>query len=327
MPDVVSDGESEPSSTFQKFPSIGRLKHLYKHLRVVKLPERAKLQYEGTVKVQGSHRNLIRAHPSTTWQLQSQNHVLTADADKCGFARFVQDNAAAVQHISWKIRDRSRGEHVMLSGEICWKGTQSGVGISHQIERFVVMLNVKVDDVWRSVDVWEDLSIASTTCIHKFPWYHVIIDVIDPMASLNEIEKVTKDVGTDCPVAAALGTPSSGEGIVWIPKDHDIGLQHRLWFKSKTEEHKVTPARNRIAKPASQPVSDTAAAAMEFVQHNLTQARLQQGLDYLQEFNMEVDSKHLGHFLKWVAEDTIVQDVDAEVIKSSKKLIANCGKT
>lgn len=61
----------------------------------------------------------------------------------------------------------------------------------------------------------------------------------------------------------------------------------------------------------------------------MTKARLQQGLDYLREFHVEADSKHLGHFLKWVAEDTIKeagQDVNAEVIKASKKLIANRGK-
>ena len=94
---------------------------------------------------------------------------------------------------------------------------------------------------------------------------------------------------------------------MWTPKDHDVGVHTRLWFKSKTEEHRVTPARIKAPKPASipQPVSDTAAAAMEFVQDNVTKARLQQGLDYVREFSMEADSKHLGHFLKWVVEDTI----------------------
>ena len=337
VPAVMSDDEVAQDSMFQKFPSIGHLKHLYKHLRVLKLLETVnstKLQYEGTVKVHGSHCDLISAEPTAEWQLQSRNRILTAEADNCGFVKFVQDNAAAVQGIIWKIRDRSGGKHVTLSGEICGKGVQSGVGISQQVEKFVVILNVKVDDLWQSVDVWEDLSNESHRIynIRQFPRYHVTIDMIDPMASLNEIEKVTKDVGTNCPVAAALGTPGSGEGIVWIPQEHHIGLHSRVWFKSKTEEHMVTPARNRIAKPASQslPVSDTAAAAMEFVQDNLTTARLQQGLDYLREFNMQADSKHLGHFLRWVAEDTIKedgQDLGAEVIKASKKIIANRGKT
>ena len=82
-----------------------------------------------------------------------------------------------------------------ISGEICGKGVQSGVGISQQVERFVVILNVKVDHVWQSTDVWGDLSNVShrTYNIRKFPRYHVTIDVTDPMASLNKIEKLTQD--------------------------------------------------------------------------------------------------------------------------------------
>ena len=337
VPAAMSDDEAAPNSMFQKFPSIGHLKHLYKHLRYVNFPEGTDLthiQYEGTVKLHGCHCDLVSADPSTQWQLQSRNRILTAEADFCGLVKFVKDNAAAIQDIISKIRDRSGGQHVTLSGEICGKGVQSGLGVSQQVEKFVVILNVRVDDVWQSVDVWEDLSNESHRIynIRKFPMYHVTIEMADPMASLDEIERVTKDVGTHCPVAAALGTPGSGEGIVWTPTDHDIGLQSRLWFKSKIEKHMVTPARNRVAKPVSQPqpVSDTAAAAIEFVKDNVTQARLQQGLDYLREFNMEADSTHLGHFLKWIAEDIIEeagQDVDAEVLKASKKLIANQGKT
>lgn len=52
-----------------------------------------------------------------------------------------------------------------------------------------------------------------------------MFDMTDPMASLNEVEKLTQDVGADCQGAAALGTPGSGEGIVWIPKDYESQTQ------------------------------------------------------------------------------------------------------
>ena len=106
MPAVVSDGEGALDPTFQKFPSIGHLKHLYKHLRAItplKGGNSDEIEYEGTVKVHESPCDSISANPSTEWQLQSRNRVLTAEADNCGFVKFVQNHAAAIQDIISKL--------------------------------------------------------------------------------------------------------------------------------------------------------------------------------------------------------------------------------
>lgn len=273
-----------------------------------------------------SHADIVSASSdSSELQAQSRNRILTTDLDNCGFAKFVEQHKKAFQDIIFKLRERTGGEHIVLSGEICGKGVQKGVGISQQTEKFLVILQVKVDGVWQKVTIWEDLSDETHRIynIRKFPRYHVVIDMSDTMATFDEIDKMTKEVGKSCPVAAALGTPGTGEGIVWTPcafPEHS-----RLWFKSKTDEHCVTPARNK----ESRPVSDATLAAMDLVNDNLTEARLDQGMDYLREFNMEPDMKHLGHFIKWLVEDILKEsgtDLNADVVKASKKIIADRAK-
>ena len=222
------------------------------------------------------------------------------------------------------IRERTSGENVMISGEICGPGVQSNVGISQQAEKFVVILQVRVDAIWQPPLVWEDLSDRDNRIfnIRQFTLYSINIDFNNTMKTLADIEKMTRGVGDDCPVASALGTAGPGEGIVWVPKNPFLASHSRLWFKSKTEEHMVTPPRDKGPKP----VSPADVAAVEFVDDNLTPARMEQGLDYLREYNLDATMQNMGTYLKWVTEDILKEcgtDIDKDVQKASKKIIAN----
>ncbi len=42
----------------------------------------------------------------------------------------------------------------------------------------------------------------------------------------------------------------------------------------------------------------------------VTPARLQQGLEYLREHNMEVSKNNMGHFLKWIVNDVMSEELD-----------------
>ena len=328
---MMSDDENiVDSNGFVKFPSIGHLKTLCKEVPFVKFPDDVDLhaiEYEGTVKLHGSHWDLVSDSFAIEFQPQSRNRILTPEADNCGFAKFAIKNWVGFTNLFQIIRERSGGKHVMISGEICGPGVQSGVGISAQKEKFVVIFNVKVDNKWQAPEVWADLEDRSNRIfnIRRFQMFNIVIDMTDAMTSFEAIEEMTKQVGADCPVARSLGTPGTGEGIVWIPKDPSVALQSRLWFKSKTEEHMVTPARNKEPKP----LSNSTLAAIEFVDDNLTQARLKQGLDHLREFQMQPDMKNLGTFLKWLADDILKEEgreLSADVVKAGKKIIAQRGR-
>ena len=314
-----------------KFPSIGHLKNLAAEVPYARLPQgtdTGSVEYTGTVKLHGTHCDLVSAAPSAPLCVQSRNRMLTTDADNCGSAKFAAERTAAIDAIVGAIRQTCGGVHVVLAGEICGKGVQKGVGISGQAEKFFVILNVKVDGAWQPADAWQHVGAAPDRIfnIRHFPRYTVTVDLSDTMASLDEVQRLTADVGAACPVALTLGTPGKGEGIVWVPRQVALASQSRLWFKSKAEEHTVTPA---VDKPVSGSSLGSSLAAAEFVDGNLTDARLQQGLDYLREFDKPATMQHLGDFLKWVTGDVLKecgQELDADTMKASRKLIAARGR-
>ena len=78
--------------------------------------------------------------------------------------------------------------------------------------------------------------------IREFPEFRVRIDLRNPGPSRKEIDRLTEEVGADCPVARRLMAESStrmklpGEGIVWKCVECSSSRQ---WFKSKCVEHAV----------------------------------------------------------------------------------------
>ena len=142
--------------------------------------------------------------------------------------------------------------------------------------------------------------------IREFPEFRVRIDLRNPGPSRKEIDRLTEEVGADCPVARRLMAESStrmklpGEGIVWKCVECSSSRQ---WFKSKCVEHAVvasTPKSKNLDTTTDEKVKS-------FVERFVTPARLRQGLDHLREFNLPADSSSTGAFVKWVSGDTLTE--------------------
>jgi hypothetical protein len=48
----------------------------------------------------------------------------------------------------------------------------------------------------------------------------------------------------------------------------------------------------------------------KFVGYAVTESRLNQGLDYLREQHLEIDTKNTGAFLKWISNDVMKEESD-----------------
>ena len=55
------------------------------------------------------------------------------------------------------------------------------------------------------------------------------------------------------------------------------------------------------------------AGIQEFVDNVVTENRLEQGLGYMNEMGISVDSKNTGEFLRWVVTDVLKEETDTIV--------------
>jgi hypothetical protein len=136
--------------------------------------------------------------------------------------------------------------------------------------------------------------------VNQFETYEVDIDFNNPELVQNEIIEMTITVEECCPVGKFFGKEGIGEGIVFTCVDNQ-----ELKFKSKGEKHSVTKVKK--LNPIDTEVMNS---INEFVESAVTENRLEQGITFFNENNIEVDAKNTGQFLSWVVRDVLKEEND-----------------
>jgi len=140
--------------------------------------------------------------------------------------------------------------------------------------------------------------------ILQFQTYEIDIDFNNPELSQNKLIEMTIAVEECCPVGKYFNKNGIGEGIVFTcTTDQD------LRFKSKGEQHSSSKVKtlNSIDLELLNSIN-------EFVEYSVSNNRLEQGLSYLKENNIDIESKNTGEFIRWIIND---------VLKEEKELIQN----
>ena len=130
------------------------------------------------------------------------------------------------------------------------------------------------------------------------------------------IIEITNEVEQNCPVAAAFGIieKNIGEGVVWICNQNISGIKNKpLVFKIKGEKHSISKVKTIAAVDIERVNS-----IKELASSVTSEARLQQGLEFLKESSIEFDIKSLGQFLMWVGKDVIKEETDTIFGRSSR---------
>lgn len=252
------------------------------------------LKFKGTVKIHGTNSAIVK-YSDGRLEFQSRERVLSIENDNAGFMAEMMklDLSFLFSGVQFK-------EFCAFYGEWCGGNIQKGVAINGLPKMFVIF-GVMIDDGW--VELPSDLHDNQKNIynILQFPTYELEVDFNKPESAQNKIIEMTCLVEECCPVGKFFGKEGVGEGIVFTCETNQ-GLK----FKSKGEKHSVTKVKklNTIN-------TEMMGSINEFINYSVTENRLEQGICFFRENNIDVDIKNLGQFLSWVVRDVLKEEGDA----------------
>jgi hypothetical protein len=250
------------------------------------------LKFEGTVKLHGTNAGIVK-YSDGRIEFQSRERVLSLNDDNAGFmGTLCNKNLDSLFSLPFD-------DYTAIYGEWCGGSIQKGVAINGVPKMFVIF-GVMIDDCW--VDFNENLKDNENSIynIYQFPTYEIDIDFNSPEYSQNKLIEMTISVEESCPVGKFFGKDGVGEGIVFT-----CTTNKELKFKSKGEKHSASKVK--VLNPIDTELMET---INEFVDSVVSENRLNQGISYFKESNIEVDSKNTGQFLGWVVNDVLKEEKD-----------------
>lgn len=315
---ILTTKETITSCEHLRFPSIESYKSFEKDLLKELPTEQQKLTLVGTVKLHGTHADIVYRKRRIENDLfdvyyQSRNRVLSKEEDNCGFVAFMEKVSptdlmglfTSIESI-YKNTSSENITTLMISGEFCGGRIQKRVAIS-QLEKMFVIFSLKINDRWMDMESFGRISLEPKR-IYNIQRSWVYIEEYTPGCEkiVQRLTDITDRVEKECPFGKSFNVSGLGEGIVWVCKEKCS--QSRFWFKVKGEEHAIS--RGKTVKEQTPEEKERMQEISYFVDGVVTRARLEQGLDYLREMNLALDMKNMSTFLKWVVEDVIKEESD-----------------
>ena len=289
-----------------KYPSIEQFRNI---IRAVKLKHDFKgkdesdnpiylhdspypiLKFKGTVKLHGTNAAIVK-HKAGILTYQSRERELSLGSDNAGFM-------LAMSNIDTSnlFKDIEFENYIAIYGEWCGGNIQKGVALT-QLPKMFVIFGIKVDDEWTDIVRYDNKN--NIYHIEQFPTYEVDIDFNQPELIQNKLRDLTIDIENECPVGKFFGVSGIGEGIVFTSVDYPD-----FKFKSKGEKHSVSKVKvlNSINEEELESIN-------EFIEYAVTENRLNQGLQYLKENNIELHQKNTGEYLRWIMNDIMKEESD-----------------
>jgi len=267
------------------------------------------LDFHGTVKLHGSNVSIIFKSAST-WQIQSRNRILSAQEDM--YECYAKLNKAPLNDVAQQIlrlagtTDEDIWDDIMVVGEWAGRGIQNGIGVS-KVDKFFAIFNIRIGTKWQDIRKFQTVAVPEYRIFNicDFPTYLMKIDLL----SLTDVERAEKEmrilvdeIDKKCPVAAQMGVEGGGEGIVYT--FHPPEATHRLYhFKVKGPSHQIV-RKDKLSKVPP----GLASAVAAFIEYAVTEARLDQGIAYLEEMNIPVEDESTGKYIGWVVKDVFKEE-------------------
>lgn len=307
---------------FRKWASIEQYSNVVKQIRQwakyhgKPLPT---ITYEGTVKLHGTNACIVLNREddgSISVNAQSRERMLTIESDNAGFCLWVNHHADKFREYFQGWIDTSKTMYIY--GEWCGGSIQKGVALN-QLEKHFAMFSMLV--VHDAGEDWFDgitfihhcrnAGMKDVTAIADVvePLY-ITVDFNDPGAIQAFLYEETMKVEQECPYAKAFGVSGIGEGLVWKPITHVEGLP-TIMFKTKGEKHSASKVK--VVREITSAEIEARESVEEFVQHFVTENRLNQGFDKLTEMGLSHEIKNLGAYIKWVQGDVMREGNDVIV--------------
>ena len=279
------------------------------------------LTFRGTAKLHGTNAAISFNTDSDEISYQSRSRVLSLGDDNAGFYAamkpleddIITDFIVCIQELL-----PERPHTITIFGEWCGQGIQKGVAVAELPKMFVYFaIRIQYDDTSEWLDIRDvDFDQGNIHNILDFGIEYIDIDFNYPERSQNDLIKLTEAVEAECPVGFAFGVSGTGEGIVWTCVTPGWESS-KYWMKVKGEKHSASKVKTLA--PVDIEALET---AQKFAEYAVTEARLQQGLDYLRDNNLPLDVTSTGLFIRWVYNDVLKEESDTLAANG----ITNVGK-
>ena len=333
---------------FYKYPSIEQFNKIVqntkKAMRFHNLEE-VVLKFMGTTKLHGTNGSIgiVYEKGEPVYQVQSRNNILTLESDNAGFAQFAL-NPEVKSFVKEKIEkiynqlsqeEKVKVLSIFVYGEWAGSNIQKGVAIT-QMEKFFAPFDVSIylekenqeennQEVFvrkwlnqKEVEEFknEELRIFPISTVVKPEYLNIKFDAISLEKVAKELSNLTIEVEKEDPFAKHFGFSGVGEGIVWkVVYEEDYGDQFDLRkigdlrFKVKGEKHAVSKVKTLA------PIDfEKVAKLTEAVDKYVTENRLNQGIDYLNEMHKELIVENTGFFIQWIQKDILKEEQEEILI-------------
>lgn len=309
-----------------RFSKIQAFKNVVKHVRRHAALYPGPISFEGTLKLHGTNAGIL-VHPNGTYIPQSRNRTLTIDRDNLGFATWALRNEVdrdirALAHAIGAYNG-IRAEPIVVYGEWVGPGIQRGVAVSQLPEKQFVVFAAGVphlDEEGNQTRRYLDVQVPSVDFVNPaiglrsiYEAGHAVarVDLHDRDATADfadRLNSMIEPIEEQCPWGEMFNVDGPGEGYVWKPVGENFGNSD-LFFKVKGEKHQQGGGKKATT------VRVDVVAVDKFVSMALTEARLQQGVEYLREMGKPIEMRSTGDYVKWISSD-VAAEMQEEVVES-----------
>jgi hypothetical protein len=287
-----------------------------------------KIRFRGTVKIHGTNAAIHFNRAIGEINYQSRERVLTLEQDNCGFMLHMKQHEELLWEMTEYLWDDGFIDELVVYGEWCGKGIQKGVAVNELDKMFVAFAIYQVGSGWVKMSSEEARDFrfeeARIFNIMDFPTWEITVDFAQPELVQNKLIAITEEVERQCPVGKFFGVEGIGEGVVWTPIKNHTGAPP---FKVKGEKHSVSKVKS-LAPVDLEAIQN----AQKFVEEVVTEARLEQGLWWLEHEALKpIAPTSTGDFIRWVYNDIMKEEetriVEAQIDpKKIGALVANAAR-
>lgn len=263
------------------------------------------IEFEGRIKHHGTNAAIV-FDIDGNFYCQSRERIINPESDNAGFAAWAQHNGAKIWENVKSLYNIDGLDHIIVYGEWCGGNIQSGVALNALSKMFIVfgVKTVKGETAqWENFDGIEnpEIGVYSST---MFPSYNISIDLNNPQAPLEDINKLVDAVDKECPFCKEIfGVSGVGEGIVWtISGTNNFDYA----FKTKGESH----SKSKIRKPPT--VDPVQLANMQnAIELYCNEDRMQQVYDKIVLTDDDKIPQNIGEFVRLVIQDAWDEEGDS----------------
>lgn len=282
------------------------------------------IHFYGTVKLHGTHADIVVQHPFNAITFQSRNRTnLTPESDNADFAKLMLKRRGEIISLKNEIIKRWKKSggaengrekvEVIIAGEWIGPGIQKRVAINSLPHRIFVICNISVAGIWQPYETFSSLKCPAADIVNVSAGgtYDITLDLNNIEEGLKMLQPLADEAERECPFARNVyGIIGPGEGIVWRPAGEELAQWQdpRFWLKTKGPLSSTGFPKPMEGKVDAVENGDAKVRAHFYAERVVNEMRLQQGWDYLAEMGLEKDMKSVGPYLKWLWSDVEVEE-------------------